>query len=562
MTLQEAPQLPSDPPPNPPSKPDPMLGSQVGGYRVTRLLGIGGMARVYEATHLTLDRRVALKILSEQHEEDTELMQRFHREARALARLEHPHIVTLFEVGETERSYFIAMRFIDGQTLSAVLKRLAKARNPEYMPFDQVLHIMGDVAEALDYAHSQGVIHRDVKPSNIMLTADGQAILTDFGLMMHTSEGSSQGTAFGTPRYIAPEQAVSSQRSVPQSDLYSLGIVLYEMLVGETPFNHESPMSMALSHITDAPPPPRSIRPDLSPAVEAVVMRALEKKPEDRYPSGQRLVAALQQALNVPAAANRQSVNQPTRMNRDSDTVFVSSEADLSNLSTTGQTPMLAVDPRVLLPVSTALSAGDGNSQAGAHNERLPVPSTQILTPLLDEIPARHRRWPRTLAAGLLLTVAVIAVVLASAAALVAANTPIIVAADPTETPIPARLRLVYSSDWLAIYNPTDKPAALKGLVLSRGGQSVDTARMVGGTALDGLAPGQCVEIRVQNNDKSEPFMCENSGARAIYIISPNNQVWYDPTGAASTFSVRRNQTLLQNCPTELNTCEFLPPAP
>jgi serine/threonine protein kinase len=545
MTIQEQ---PNGKPINS-SKTDVLIGTQVGSYKVTRLLGVGGMSRVYEAYHQTLDRRVALKILSEEHGDDSELTQRFHREAKALAGLEHPHIVTLFEVGETERSYFIAMRYIDGQTLTTFLKKLSKQKSSRFMPFDQVFMVVADVAEALDYAHKQGVIHRDVKPSNIMLTEDGHAILTDFGLMMHAGEGSTLGTAFGTPRYIAPEQAVASQRAVPQSDLYSLGIVLYEMLTGETPFNQESAMSMALSHITNPPPPPRSIRPDLSPLVEQIILKTIEKKPEDRYFTGRAMVEALQKALDLPETAAR-SVNARRVSAPRTKSVSTSSKALIP----------VPIKPTSMIAIEKAIVSESSVSyhEDGGSTERLPVPSTQILTPVLRRSPFRRRL---KLLVALLLPIILMSLIVVSAQAMIAINTPVIVAADVTDTPIPVRLRLVYAANWLAIYNPTGKPAALKGLILARGSQLVDTARMAGGSALDGLPAGQCVEIQLQGADNAVPFMCDSASTKFLYVASLVNRVWYDSTGAASTFSVRRSdQTVLQNCLTSLNTCEFEAP--
>ena len=216
-------------------------------------------------------------------------------------------------------------------------------------------------------------------------------------------------------------------------------------------------------------------------------------------------------------------------------------------------TPVLSFEnPQFSEPGSTQEEFGS--------TERLPVPSTKILTPSIRFFRFRQRRIHLNFIAGLFLTIVTISLIAGSALALVAANTPIIMAADATDTAVPVRLRLVYTPNWLAIYNPTDKSAALKGLVLSRGTQTIETAREVGGVALDGLPAGQCVEIRLQGPDKSEPFMCANPNTRIIYVANSADRVWYDATGAASTFIVRRDQTVLQNCLTSLNTCEFALP--
>ncbi len=165
------------------------------------------------------------------------------------------------------------------------------------MPIADVLRIGNAVANALDYAHQEGVIHRDIKPSNIMISKDGRVLLGDFGMALEVRDGS-MGSIFGTPHYISPEQARRSADAVPQSDLYSLGVILYEILTGITPFNDPSPASIALQHISEAPPMPRSINPEISPAVEAVLLQALEKNPKDRFQSGAKLMAALDEAIH------------------------------------------------------------------------------------------------------------------------------------------------------------------------------------------------------------------------------------------------------------------------
>jgi serine/threonine protein kinase len=237
---------------------DPLIGQQLGDYRLSSLLAAGGMARIYKGTDHKLQRQAAVKVLEQvQIASDTTLTQRFRREARAVAALEHENIITIYQYGEEAGVYFLAMKLIRGKDLAAELKRLQ--RGGKRMPVERVLHICEQVAAALDYAHAAGIIHRDVKPSNILLDKDDKAVLTDFGLVLRAAAETTMGTAFGTPRYIAPEQAVSSNKAMPQSDIYALGVILYEMLTGQTPFNGETPMQIALSHISDAPPPLRSL---------------------------------------------------------------------------------------------------------------------------------------------------------------------------------------------------------------------------------------------------------------------------------------------------------------
>jgi serine/threonine protein kinase len=509
------------------AKPDPLIGTTIDQYNVVRVIGIGGMARVYEALDEATERRVALKVMSVQHAADEELAQRFKREGRTLASLKHPNIVELYSVGETDHSYYIAMRFIEGQTLASVLKRLAQ--RGEFMPFAQIIAIVSDVGDALDYAHVQGVIHRDVKPSNIMLTPDDHAILTDFGLMMEATGGSTLGTAFGTPRYIAPEQAIASHRAVPQSDLYSLGVVLYEMQTGQTPFDHESAMSLALSHITNAPPAPRTIRPDLPVAVERVMLKALEKSPRDRYPTAKALVEALRAAYQTPFEG----------------------QLPAEVWDATPSVLPVAMPPRVLI-----------ERPEGVDELTTPGPSPSQPTALL-QLRNSLRKKRRTIRLFPLVFAAVLTIFLLgltglSAVALRDLNTPIIIAPDSTVTPIPPRLRLVYSEHWLAIFNATQNSVSLDGVTFARANLTFDPSHQVGSQALKNMPSGGCVQIRITgDSDTSAPFMCDSQPDKHLIFIQPSARFWQASTDGALTFTVRQAQTVLQTCQIILNTCDF-----
>jgi serine/threonine protein kinase len=273
---------------------DPLIGQQLANFRVERLLGQGGMATVYFGQDIKLQRPVAIKVIDKRYKGDSVYTQRFVNEARMMAKWRHENIVQIYYADDTKDASYYVMEYVDGQDLSTVMSVYAEEHT--LMSIADVLRIGNAVASALDYAHRQGVIHRDVKPSNVLIAKDSRVLLSDFGMALEVRDGS-MGNIFGTPHYISPEQARRSADAIPQSDLYSLGVILYEILTGSVPFNDPSPASIALQHISEPPPPPRSINPELSPAVEAVILKALEKEPQNRYQSGAKLMSALEGAF-------------------------------------------------------------------------------------------------------------------------------------------------------------------------------------------------------------------------------------------------------------------------
>ncbi len=275
---------------------DPFIGTKIGSYQITEAIGEGGMARIYKGLHSELNRYVAIKVVQWGLQEDPEFTDRFRREAQAIASLRHPNIVQIFDFGKHESGYYMIMEYIDGSDLARQLHEYRQ--NGELPPKEQVLEVMKDIAAALDYAHQHDVIHRDIKPSNIMINSEGQSILTDFGLVMLPDHKShpTLGTTFGTPHYVAPEQAISSAAAVTSSDIYSLGVILFEMTTGQLPFDDESPLSVALKHVSDPPPQPTSINPDIPDGVEGVILKALSKEPTDRFATASQMAVALEEA--------------------------------------------------------------------------------------------------------------------------------------------------------------------------------------------------------------------------------------------------------------------------
>jgi eukaryotic-like serine/threonine-protein kinase len=270
-----------------------------GRYVLEELVGAGGMSSVYRAHDQLLERDVALKILHSSYREDEEAVERFRREAQAVARLSHPNVVTVIDRGEEDGHQFIVFEYVDGATLK---DHLAK-RGP--LPPEEALPIAVDVGEALAYAHAHGIVHRDVKPQNVILNGNGSAKVSDFGIARSVDvekDVTQTGTVIGTGDYIAPEQA-SGRPVVPASDVYGLGCVLFELLTGSPPFSGSSFVDVAMQHIHAPPPSLLEQRPDVPPRIAAAVERALAKDPDDRFPSMDAFVAELRACLARPEPA-------------------------------------------------------------------------------------------------------------------------------------------------------------------------------------------------------------------------------------------------------------------
>lgn len=290
---------------------DDLIGREIDGYEIQTLLGRGGMARVYRGLDIALDRYAAIKVIDSRGEADLDYEDRFKLEARAIAQLRHPNIVGIYRFGQHSGIYYMAMDYIDGSDLGQIIKAYL-AKN-QLMPHKDIENIITQVADGLDYAHQKGVIHRDIKPSNIMLNQTGKvATITDFGLALMQSEGT-RGNIFGSPHYVAPEQAISSAGVVPQSDIYSLGVMLYQMLTGDVPFNDETPMQIAMAHMSKPLPNPQDINPNLHDAFVPILTKALEKDPKHRYHTAKELSNDLKHAVKQARqdSGSRNAITKP-----------------------------------------------------------------------------------------------------------------------------------------------------------------------------------------------------------------------------------------------------------
>jgi len=295
-----------------------------GRYELVELVGTGGMSSVYKAHDRLLERNVALKVLHPHYGDDEEYVERFRREARAVAQMSHPNIVTVIDRGEDDGQQYIVFEYVDGENL----KQLVERSGP--LPARRVVELGIEMGDALAFAHEHGLVHRDVKPQNVLLTPDGEAKVTDFGIArsLDVEQGVTQtGTVLGTSNYLSPEQA-SGKPVTPATDVYSLGVVLYELLTGEVPFPGENFVAVAMKHINEPPPDLAEKRPDIPLRLVAAVQRALEKDPERRFGSMDQFVWELRQCLAemgssdsdrtfiAPSAVVKQSRPHPVRAGR------------------------------------------------------------------------------------------------------------------------------------------------------------------------------------------------------------------------------------------------------
>lgn len=284
-----------------------IIGENVGSYQILEELGRGGMAKVYKAYHPSLDRYVAIKVMDAAMSGEHDFIERFRREARVIARLDNPHIVPVYDFDEHKGQPYLVLKFIDGQTLGERMKSSPLSKM-------EVLDIVTAVGEGLQYAHKHGILHRDIKPSNVLIAGNGIVHLTDFGLarMVEGNSSLTGDTIVGTPHYISPEQALNAESIDERTDIYSFGVMIYEMVTGRVPFEADTAFSVIEDHLYTPPPPPSSIISDLSLDVEEVILKALAKKSDDRFRKVSDMVKAFKQTWTAGATEGTVSFSSST----------------------------------------------------------------------------------------------------------------------------------------------------------------------------------------------------------------------------------------------------------
>src|SRR6201996_2809104 len=285
-----------------------LLGTTLNGrYRLEARIGSGGMSTVYRAVDGTLQRQVAIKLMNREITSDSDQLERFRREARAVAQLSHPHIVGVIDAGEDEGRPYIVFESVEGETLKERIRRNGR------LPIAEAVAYAIEIARALGAAHARHIVHRDVKPQNVLIDEEGSAKVTDFGIARTLDEEglTADGRVLGTTDYVSPEQALG-QHVTGQSDLYSLGIVLYEMLTGEVPFKGDSQVAVAMKHVRDELPDVQLKRPEVSAALAGVVDTATAKHPSERYADDAEMIAELEDALAIETARSGNATGEVT----------------------------------------------------------------------------------------------------------------------------------------------------------------------------------------------------------------------------------------------------------
>lgn len=530
---------------------DKHIGKRLGDYRLIEPLATGGMAKLYIGEDVNLGRRVAVKVLTaEMMESDSFLAERFKREAKAVAQLDHPNIVPIYQYREEDGLYFLAMKLIDGQDLADEIYALQS--QGKAMSVRRMLALLKQVAAALDHAHENGIIHRDVKPSNILVEKNSEkALLTDFGLVLELTEtNKTMGTAFGTPRYISPEQALASEKAVPQSDIYALAVIVFEILTGSQVFRADTAMQVALSHISEPPPAPTSINPEIPKAVEREILKSLEKKPNKRHKTATAFIQALEDAYGdkLTSATIASRIDLPKQLGT-LPTVMDDSPTQLADEPGEAAVPTMP-DPDVTLDDSGRLEKPRGRGRKSKAESPQGEAMAGIAVPKATGKERKRRSSSTTiLAAALLVVLALVAFLVISgggsddgpassgAASSGAGGPGIVPVVDPVETGPTQDITANYNADAFVIVNTGGGPLSLDGLRFRGDGnaQTFDAVLQVNGARLD---PDECLLIVTAQRRVSLPedWGCAEDAIRNRVVRWDDALFWRGP--ADETFRV------------------------
>ena len=367
-------------------------GQMLGAYRIINQVGQGGMASVYKAYQPSMDRNVAIKVLPRQLAESKEFAARFQQEARIIARLEHPHILPVFDYGESDGVTYFVMRYLEAGTLKS---KMAAGQ----LSLNEIDRLFTQLADALGYAHSHGIVHRDLKPANALIDEQGNIFLTDFGIAKLLESAAPHLTQtdaiMGTPAYISPEQA-RAQTVDQRSDIYSLGIILYELVTGRVPFTADTPLAVILKHVSDPLPLPSMLKPDIPESIEQVILKALAKEPDDRYATTAEFLAAWKRALQeketVRHVAERTMLATPTSTPASRPAQFAPAPKAVSKTgSTTGWLVGCGIGACILLIVAGVVLFASGSQFLSFLNPAtatpLPTQTPTLIPPTATAVP-------------------------------------------------------------------------------------------------------------------------------------------------------------------------------
>lgn len=500
---------------------------RIGRYEILGEIGLGGMGKVYQALDPQQDRQVAIKVLPQQYLTDLGFRARFEREARLIAGLAHAAILPVYEFGEQDGQPYLVMQYTPNGSLADRL-----LRGP--LSLEECSHVLGRIAAALDYAHERGIIHRDLKASNILFDQDDHAYLADFGIALQPEATWQRDLTTGTPAYMSPEQALRVATIDSRSDVYALGVITYEMLAGELPFDGETPVSILLKHIHDPPPSLVATNPDLPGGLDAVLQRALAKDPQERYPSAGEFAQAFQNALRQP-------------------------EGEPLVIGLPGSSESLQDHSR---PDTSTQEAPVPQLAAGPRSSKAPV------FPDLAGWIAKRRQPPRPVtwqeryifALGLITWLGVL---LAVTTAAFARN---------QELVPPPNLQLAYNDSTIAVVNVSGSPIYMTAVTFQRlSDQGMITAefsagqwRKVDSSSQAVLSPGACYQLVRPDGENlplspgeapGKPSLCEVSQGWLVAF----DQSWdfWSANGQGSRFRVVQKDHLIQTCRIPAGSCQF-----